>query len=538
MRIALLLLIFLPAFLHAQEADLDAIFENWDSTRAPGCAVAVSEGGEIIVDRAWGMADLEFGVPNTPRTIFEAGSVSKQFTAAAVVLLALDGEIDLEDDIRDYFPELPDYGEPIRIHHLLNHTSGLRDWGSVAAISGWGRSDRTHTHDHVVEIAARQTALNYPPGQAYSYTNTGYNLMAILVERVTGDSFADFSRVRIFEPLGLHDTHWRDDYRRIVPGRASAYSPSGNGFRINRPIEDVHGNGGLLTTVHDLLRWDEALRTASFHGPEFVELMERRGVLTDGRTIPYASGLFVDERRGVPYVSHTGATSGYRAFLGRYPDQELSVALLCNVTNANPGGLGNQVSDLFLGDLPEPEDPEPPTGIDLTEPVLEARAGLYHHAETGEPTRLNWTEGELRYGNQPLIPLSEREFAIGSGERRIVFDEANERTPFELLDGDHREGRFLPVEEAEPEDLTPYEGIYRSDDAETTLELRVNDEGGLVAHRRPASQMTLSPIYPDAFQAGGLGLVRFHRDDSGTITELSLRQARVHDLRFQRVADP
>lgn len=543
-RLAVLLVaIAAPAVASAQTnaPGLDEVFEPWDSTRAPGCAVAVEHADAPILERAWGMADLELGVPNEPSTIFEAGSVSKQFTAAAVVILALEGRIDLDSDLREHFPEMPDYGPSVRIHHLLNHTSGLRDWGSVAAISGWGRSARTHTHDHVLDIASRQSALNYPPGDAYSYTNTGYNLLAMLVERVTGTSFAEFSRERIFEPLGMASTQWRDDYRRIVPGRAAAYSSVGRGFRINRPIEDVHGNGGLLTTVGDLLRWDRALRDGSFHGMEFGELMHRQGVLNDGRTIEYASGLFVGERRGVPHVSHTGATSGYRAYLGHYPDQELTVALLCNVTNANPGGLGGQVADRFLEDLSEPEARPEPAAIELDRSDLEARDGLYHEEITGEPVRL-WVDDEARLlrGNTPLVPVSRTEFRIGGSDERLHFDgpPGDTRTAFARTDQGHPVGRYRPTEPVQPgpDELAEYEGTYHSDDAETTLELRVTD-GQLAIHRRPATRMTLSPIYPDAFQ-GGLGLVRFHRDPEGRIVELGVRQGRVHDLRFQRLETP
>ena len=324
-----------------------------------------------------------------------------------------------------------------------------------------------------------------------------------------------------------------------MPGRSSAYSPAGDGFRINRPIEDVHGNGGLLTTVGDLLTWDRALRDGSLHGPEFTELMHRRGVLNDGRQIEYASALIVGERRGVPHISHTGATSGYRAYLGHYPEQELSVALLCNVTNANPGGLGGQVSDVFLGDLPEPESPRPPEGVELAPADLEARAGLYRHEIHGEVLRLTVEDGRLQLGNTALIPRSTTEFQAGGSDRTLHFDgpPSDTRTPFAITDAGYPDGRYLPTEYAEPDAaaLRAYEGLYRSEDAETTLEIREAD-GELVVHRRPSARMTLNPIYPDAFQ-GALGLVRFHRDAGGAITELSLRQARVHDLRFERIGD-
>jgi CubicO group peptidase (beta-lactamase class C family) len=251
----------------ARIASVDSIFRQFDGTMTPGCAVGVSDAHSIILERAYGMADLEHGVVNTAETIFEPGSVAKQFTAAATILLALDGEISLDDDVRKYIPELPDYGQTITIRHLLHHTSGLRDWGSVAGIEGWPRTTRVHTHTHVLDIASRQMSLNYPPGEYYSYTNTGYNLQAVLVERVSGMSFAEFSKKRIFEPLGMEKTQWRDDFTRIVADRAIAYrSGRDGGWSMLMPFENVHGNGGLLTTVGDLLRFTHNLDTGELRG--------------------------------------------------------------------------------------------------------------------------------------------------------------------------------------------------------------------------------------------------------------------------------
>jgi CubicO group peptidase (beta-lactamase class C family) len=407
---------------------VDGIFRAFDSTRSPGCAVAVAAEGRTILARAYGMADLEHRIANEANTIFEAGSVSKQFTAAAVALLAAEGHLSLDDDIREYIPEVPDYGGIITIRHLFTHTSGLRDWGSVAAISGWGRPDRTHDHDHVLEIIQRQTALNYPPGEAYSYTNSGYNLLAILVERVSGQSLARFSADRLFRPLGLHDTQWRDDYRRIVPGRASAYGPEGDGFRIDRPIEHVHGNGGLLTTVHDLVRWNDHLRKGTL-GAEVMEALHTRGVLNDGTRISYAGGLQFGDQAGHPRISHTGATSGYRAYLSLFPEQELSVAVLCNTSSANPGELGGQVSAVFLpesdrvADEAEEEteagdDDEPPRW-EPTVQELEALVGDYHSDEAPATLRVRLEEG------RPVIhrvPASR--FDLSPGHEPDTFESA------------------------------------------------------------------------------------------------------------------
>ena len=413
--------------------ELDAIFKSWSTTRMPGCAVGVAREGTPVLLRAWGMADLEQGVANTPETIFEGGSLAKQFTSAAVILLALDGKLSLDDDIRTYIPEIPDYGTPITVRHLMNHTSGLRDWGAVASIEGWGREDRRHTHAHVLEILARQSALNYTPGAEYSYTNSGYNLLAMIVDRVSGTPFAEFSQTRLFEPLGLEDTQWRDDPRRLVPGRSSAYSFRGDEVIINRPIEYVHGNGGILTTVSDLLRWDEVVRTGGPLGERFVSEMHRQAVLNDGTTISYASGVQVEEYRGQRRVSHTGSTAGYRGFLGRYPDQGLTVSLLCNAANVNPGAIGNRVADLFLqglsaGAVSQPQSAAPPSPA--WKPSAAERSALmgsYHSADANVTFQVRQQGESLLLFRAPdtsfpLTPLEKDSFQSPLGTIRVHRD--------------------------------------------------------------------------------------------------------------------
>lgn len=448
---------------------MDVVFARWDTEQSAGCAAAITRDGRPVLARAYGMADLEHGITNTPETIFEAGSVSKQFTAAAIVLLALDGELSLDDDVRRYVPELPDYGHTITIRHMLTHTSGLRDWGSVAAIGGWGRSSRTHTHDHVIDILSRQRGLNFVPGTEYSYSNSGYNLLAVIVDRVSGMPFAEFSRTRIFEPLGLRDTQWRDDYRRIVEGRSSAYAMRDGGWIIDRPIENVHGNGGLLTTVADLLVWNEALAAGTLGGQAFVDMMHQRGVLNDGRSIDYASGVFVGTLDDVREISHTGSTAGYRAFLARYPEQRVGVAVLCNAGNVNPGRVGRSVARIVLG-------------------------------------------GRARAVSTAATPAGARPAQASSAERQ---------------------GQ-APASDPAPAVLESFTGEYYSPDVEAALTVDV-DGDALVIRRRPAERIRLRPLEPDLFAAGPLGRVRFVRGEDGRVEQLSVQQARVYDLRFDRV---
>lgn len=537
-----LLLLAVPAAAQQRDVEpdpvrrVDAVFARFSGKPSPGCAVGVSGARGLSISRAYGMAELEHGVPNTPQTVFEAGSVSKQLTAAAVVLLAQEGRLSLDDDVRKYIPELPDYGAPITVRHLLNHTSGLRDWGSVAAIEGWPRGSRVHTHQHVLDIASRQRSLNYAPGEHYSYTNTGYNLQAILVERISGTPFAEFSRKRIFEPLGMANTQWRDDYTRVVKGRATAYAPApGGGYRLDMPFENVHGNGGLLTTVGDLLRWTAALESGELGGPGFVAQMHRRATLNNGRTIEYASGLFVTEHRGIPEVSHSGATAGYRAFLARYPERDLAVAVLCNAANASATRLAHEVADIFL-EREEQDAPETKPAR-VAPALLSGRAGLYRETRLGHPLRLVFSDGALRVQDgPPLIPRSATRFQAGAGTL-VEFDTSGRgsgRVAFRRISADGDTVRYEPVPDfaPAPAQLGEYAGTYESEEAERTFTVVVEDTA-LVVKDRYGERILLKPAYPDAFTSRA-GIFRFIRGETGRVAQMSTSSSRVWDLRFQR----
>jgi CubicO group peptidase (beta-lactamase class C family) len=390
---------------------VNRVFARWDSTTGPGCAVGIDRAGQPRYTRAFGEADLEYDIPNRPATIFEAGSISKQFTAAATVLLALEGKLNLEDDVRKYVPELPRYERPVTIRHLLNHTSGLRDWGEIADLAGWPRETRVHTHDDVLDILHRQRALNYPPGDKYSYTNSGYNLLAIIVSRVSGQPFATFSRDRIFRPLGLTSTQWRDDFRRIVKGRAQAYSRSTGQWELEMPFENVHGNGGLLTTVSDLLTWTAMLEHPTPQWKPLVDSLHVRGRLTKGDTITYALGLVVSDYRGVPRVEHSGATAGYRAELLRFPGKGLAIAVLCNAANANPVLYASQLVDSLMPGLgpvaARPERPRADTAMAVAPAALEEYVGSYYSPDVETTFEVSVKDGVLTLFRRPAtrVPL-------------------------------------------------------------------------------------------------------------------------------------
>jgi CubicO group peptidase (beta-lactamase class C family) len=412
---------------------IDRALQQHTSALGAGCTVGVQVDGRAIT-RALGMADLERAVPLSAESIIEAGSVSKQVTAMAILQLMADGKLALDDDVRRWFPELPTYDRPITVRHLLTHTSGLRDWGAIVALEGWPRGSRAHTNAHVVQVAARQRALNYSPGDTYSYTNTGYNLLAELVERVSGQSLAVFTRERIFVPLGMTRTSWRDDHRRIVRDRALAYT-AGTTPALAMPDESAYGNGGLLTTSADLLRWATALNTAAL-GPAVTDAMQQRFVLTNGDTISYAMGVNVLQHRGTPELSHSGATGGYRAHLLSFPARQIAVSVLCNGAALNATQIAELLADSILAPRtrqPAAVSPGRPQRITAataarTLPADSARAlsGWFASAEVGgEPYEVATEAGALVLTQTPdlrlvLAPRADGRFVAGS--RVVWFD--------------------------------------------------------------------------------------------------------------------
>jgi len=512
---------------------VDKIFAQFNRKDSPGCTAGATIDGATVLSTAYGMADLEHNVPLTPDSVIEGGSVSKQFTAAAVLLLAQQGKVSLDDPVRKYLPEVPDYGTPLTIRHMLTHTSGLRDWGNVEAIAGWPRTSRAYTHAHVLDIVSRQRALNFTPGADYSYSNTGFNLLAIIVGRVSGKPFPDFTRESIFGPLGMSSTQWRDDYRRIVPNRAIAYAQTGDSIRMLMPFESVFGNGGLLTTVGDLLKWNQNFTDAKVGGRKFTEAQQQQGRLNDGRRIAYAAGLFIEDWKGLREVSHSGATAGYRAWLGRYPDQGLSVAILCNTATANTTDLGHRIAEVYLGSAIPKALPDSPVNIDLS--ALESKAGMYASVRDHRVAAIDLKDGQLQLGQRVLKPISSNRFRLGDAFVDFESNASGKTARMRVVTGEDQNDYYEKVQPSKPTtaDMEQMTGEYASDEAETTLKVAF-ENGHLVLHRRPDGTIPLTPTYRDAFNSPN-GSVRFIRDAGGRISEVSLGDGRVWDLRLKRV---
>lgn len=417
-------------------ARVDRIFERWDRPGSPGCALGVVQDGRLVYKRGYGYANLDYGIPITPQTVFYIASVSKQFAAASIVLAARQGYLSLDDDIRKWIPELPDYGSPITIRHLIHHTSGLRDYLTLLDLTG--RSADVNTDEEVINLIAQQKDLNFTPGTEYSYSNSGYFLLSQIIERATGQSLREFADEHLFRPLGMANTHFHDDPRHVQENRAVGYLPTDDGeYRIAVLANfDKVGDGGLYTTVEDLYLWDQNFYHNRLGGEGFVDQLLTRGVLSNGDTLDYAFALVHGDYKGLSTVEHGGSYQGYRTALLRFPEQRFSVILLCNEGTIDPDSLARQVADLYLADA-------------FTE-SLAAYVGSYYSDELDTTYRLLVRDGHLvvqrpSVPDTRLTPQGNGAFRVESYSIRFLRDARGRVHAFALDAGRARDIRFTKI---------------------------------------------------------------------------------------------
>ena len=440
MRKPTLILLLLPLSCLAQlgldtTQKIEKIFSVY-TAGSPGGMLSISRNGQLVYSKAWGLADLEHSVPLTTSSVTEAGSVSKQFTAAAILLLEQQGKLSVGDDIRKYIPEMPVCGPPIFIRHLLHHTSGIRDWGAIAALAGWPRGSKNYTNGDALDIIIHQKALNFPPGDQYSYSNSNYNLLAIIVQRVSGMPLAEFTKKFIFDPAGMIHTQWRDDHNRIVPNRAIAYQQHQGIWETNMPGEDAYGNGGLLTTTEDLLKWNDFYTNGKLGSRSLLDNQLTTEPLNNGNPNHYAAGLFIGKKWGYDMISHDGATAGYRARLESFPQLHLDVAWLSNNPRIDGGRLIEQLEALFIPNaqpvLQQTRNSNDELYIPLKHP-LASYTGSYYSEEAQAAIEIKEKDNQL--------------LMVRPGGRTATFSVIGDETahaPAGLFDGDdHAHMKFI-----------------------------------------------------------------------------------------------
>ena len=534
----------------APDGRVDSVFAAYARPDAPGCAVGVYRDGRIRYARGYGLADLEHRVPISPATVFDIGSTSKQFTAATILLLAQEGKLSLDDDVRRFLPELPVYERPITIRHLLHHTSGLRDYIGLLELAGI-RYDDVSTPDDALQMLVRQRALNFAPGEKHLYSNSGYFLLSLIVERASGRSLRDEARDRIFVPLGMTHTAYLGSYDDVVPDRAIGYEPRDSGYRADMPRWLQLGDGAVFTTVEDLVRWDENFRSTRVGGAAMRDALLTRGRLTSGEELDYALGLMHGRHRGLATVFHGGSWGGYVAEFLRFPAQRYGVAVLCNRADANPPALALQVAEVHLAKEMDPVPApavaattggtrQPPPGPVELRP-LETYAGSYRAASTGNVVVIVADSGALRVvepGRYDMVAHSANEFEVVGAPVRLVFaagESSGAPAPriTEVVRGVPGTVYDRVADGPGPgTGQAAFIGTYYSPELAASLVVSQADSV-LSVKLRNASSRPLRPVGRDEFISSGLG-VRFTRDAAGGVTGLVLDQGRARGLRFDR----
>lgn len=536
-----------------QSAEIDKLFAAWDKNDSPGAAVGVIRDGRLIFSKGYGMADLEHDVPITPASVFYAASVSKQFVTMAILLLEEDGKLSLDDEIQKYLPDFPRYEGPLTIRNFIHHTSGVRDSLTLWSLSGRDIYDYI-PKEAMYELIKRQKELNFKPGEEYLYSNACYFMLALIVEKVSGQSIKDFAEEHMFKPLGMKDTHFHDDLYHIVKNRVFSYSPSPKGYRNLILRFDLVGSGGLYTNVNDLLLWDRNFYNNKLGKgrQELIEKMQTDGRLNNGESAGYAFGLSNGRHKGLRTVGHGGALAGYRTYLVRYPDENFSVIVLANVSSFDSGGKAREVAEIFLKDkFTERPGATVATGgigdgqkVTLTEAEMSPFVSKYLNREAGILVEISYEGGELKFRREenekvPMLPMSRNAFRVRDEEfiLTVTFRKAANGEPAmtaAIDNGPTFEFESYKPAEYSAKQLSDLAGRYYSEEIDATYELR-SENGELVLHVAGRRMGPLKPITAGFFMNPEIGYFEFKGDGAGMKPPgFTLDAGRVRNLKFER----
>jgi CubicO group peptidase (beta-lactamase class C family) len=526
-------------------AKVDQLFAQWDRADSPGAAVVIVKDGAVAYQHGYGCADLEHRIPITPQTLFDVASVAKQFTGLSVAMLVQQGKLSVDDDIHKFLPEVPDFGKLITIQNLLYHTSGLRDWPETLSFSGLDMEGEI-TLDTILEMVRRQRELDFAPGEEHQYSNTGYNLLAAAVAKVTGQSFRAWTDANLFQPLGMKHTLVCDNPAEIVANRASSYAPAGQ--EIFRQVVSqlaAQGSSSLFVSVEDMGKWLLNFDTARVGGKAAIELMRQPGKLNNGKKVDYGFGVGLDDYHGSPMISHGGSWAGYRSDVLWIPEERFAVAILGNTSNLNPHGLALKITDLYLNPPPDKSSgpsPAKPSAAVKTDPATwDPFLGTYRLGP-------GWLLTITREGNQltvqatresrfKMTPVSDTNFFVEAYGAAVEFVRDNSGAVTNLF----YRGINAPKvnsEDSAPARLADYVGDYWSEELRIANRLEIHD-GKLAYRDHSGNWLHFLPSGADRFDAEAARIVlEFTRNPASGVTEVKASAGRVRHLRYTRVTLP
>ena len=529
-----------------RQQKIDELFKQWDNKHSPGAAIGIIQNGKLIYTKEYGMANLDYEIPLTVNSQFYIASIAKQFTAACVALLAIDEELSLDEDIRSYFPELPDYGYRISIRNLIHHTSGLRDYLSIMYLSGHSFEDYFNNADGI-NLIARQKALNYEPNEEYLYSNSNYILLAELVKRVSGMSIREYASQKIFEPLGMKNTFFNDDHTQITSNRVISYRKNEDGS-YSRFVQnfDGHGDGGMISTIEDLYLWDLNFYHKKVGGEALAELILSRRKLTNGFLSGYSFGIEHGNYKGLKINMHGGNFLGFNHHFTRFPDQNFSVIILANTNEIDPYFFTDRISDIFLSDLYEipkmvnnESSEKVVTSFKLSQEELNRFKGHYWSFDGNFSRNIYVSNDTLRFDRgmnniSSLVPISHNEFKMLVGDNvKVKFeteDVAKESMTVIINDTD-----FFNFEKYVPsnykiEELKAFCGSYFSPELNCSYVISLQERQLILTINKKAVSK-LNPVMKNYFISNFVGSISF---DDGNLNDFVINSGRVRGVKFSK----
>lgn len=530
-----------------ESAAVDSIFAKWEIPNSPGGAVGIVKEGKLIYAKGYGLANLEYGKPNSPTSVFRIGSTSKQFTAACIVLLAEQGKLSYDEKLSKFFPEFPEYADNISVIHLLNHSSGIRDYLTLSYLAGLGVDD-FFTDQDVMKWLINQSETNFSPNEEYLYSNSGYWLLGQIVKKVSGRDMADFARENLFRPLEMNNTHFHNDHSQIVKNRASGYAPTKDGYKISMTTLDMIGDGGIFTTVEDLKIWDDNFYKSAVLNANFWKDMTTPLILINGDTLQYAKGIEWGNYKGLKTLSHGGAFVGFRTQMIKFPAQELSIIILANRSDANPTSKAFQIADIMLKDQFEPAKPRghKTSSLKVADKIvstsqLEKICANYWNEQSSFSAKIYLKQDTLRYffsknWEKKLVPISKTKFKIlgVADETILTFSKDDDgRNHMSLKRGEGAPMKFVEFKPVSytASDLKRFVGTFYSPELNVSYDLKMK-AGGLMLYLNGREISAMRPIKVNLFRNQNFGVFKFSKNLVGQIGGFDLTHGRVKNLRF------
>jgi len=549
-----ILWLFLTVNLQAQEikseskiyVQIDSIFSDFNDINKPGLVIAIEKNGKIIFSKGYGSANLEYNIPFSPTILFPVASVSKQFTVFSILLLAEQGKLSLDDDVRKYIPELSSFGETITLRHLASHTSGLRDQIYLLPIAGW-KLDDVITQENVLTVVLNQKELNFKPGDEFAYSNSGFTLLAEVVSRISGKLFAEYTQENIFEPLNMTNTFFKEDYEKVIKNVAYSYYIENTEYKKSGENSDYVGASGMYTTVNDLSLWSSNFSKLKIGSTNIINQMNTLAVLNDGSTFGGAYGQFVSKYKGLELIDHSGVSAAFRAYLGRFPKQNISIMIFSNYISTNPKVLAMKVADVILKDKMDIIDIQSTkrkiNTKKITKSELEKYTGNYWNEKGNYARKIYVKNDTLMYyrakGNEsPLVPIDNNRFQMldVNVDVKVKFEIANEKNMVLTVNNGNPiiSESYIPLSDSDIE-TKQFIGTYYSDELQTTYNIVIKNNKLIIKQLR-IGEMNLMPIKQDVFSVDKwfIDVVEFERNSKKEINGFRISNRRAKNIKFTK----